>query len=249
VTVILGVPYDGGSSGEPGARHAPDAFRAITSEYPHIEDAGDIELVHGMSVDEVVEQVRRHTAELLDKDYPIVLGGDDSISYGFVAGAHDKLDDCCLLHFDAHPDVLDHDGRLNHSTWVRRLIEDGLVERVASVGVRPWSYFDDERQWAVEHGVQYMQHAAQAIRFFNRRRYVVVIDVDVLDPIYMAGTGRPVPGGLSLEALCNQLMVTDPWAVAITEFAPGLDSSMVSMIHGLHLLRSVFTLFDRDVPE
>lgn len=157
--VILGAPFDGGTSHRPGTRFGPQAIR--TTDYlPHdgsrpslalrtdglkdlrVLDAGDVEMYSGdievalPALEAAVEKVTRAGA------IPVVLGGDHSIAYPDAKGVANVLGHgrVSMIHFDAHADTGDIEfGSLwGHGQPMRRLIESGAVrgDRFLQVGLR-----------------------------------------------------------------------------------------------------------------
>ena len=157
--VILGAPFDGGTSNRPGARFGPMAIR-MTDYLPHdgsrpslalrtdglvdlkVVDAGDVEMYSGdietalPALEAAVEKVTRAGA------IPIVLGGDHSIAFPDAKGVANVLGHgrISMLHFDAHADTGDIEfGSLwGHGQPMRRLIESGALrgDRFLQIGLR-----------------------------------------------------------------------------------------------------------------
>ncbi|HLW44683.1 MAG TPA: arginase family protein, partial [Acidimicrobiales bacterium] len=142
--VVVGAPFDGGTSHRPGARFGPQAIR-LTDYLPHdgsrphlalgvdplaelgVVDVGDVEMLSGeteRSLDKLaaaVERIARAGA------LPVVLGGDHTIALPDVTGVarHVGWGRVSVVHFDAHADTGDTQfGSLyGHGTPMRRLIE------------------------------------------------------------------------------------------------------------------------------
>ena len=157
--VILGAPFDGGTSHRPGARFGPLAIR-MTDYLPHdgsrpslalqtdgladlrVVDAGDVEMYSGgiekalPALEAAVEKVTRAGA------IPVILGGDHSIAFPDARGVANVLGHgrVSMLHFDAHADTGDIEfGSLwGHGQPMRRLIESGAVrgDRFLQIGLR-----------------------------------------------------------------------------------------------------------------
>ena len=157
--VVLGAPFDGGTSHRPGTRFGPQAIR-MTDYLPHdgsrpslalrtdalqdlkVVDAGDVELPPGDiettlgRLEAAVEKVTRAGA------IPVVLGGDHSIAYPDAKGVANVLGHgrVSMIHFDAHADTGDIEfGSLwGHGQPMRRLIESGALrgDRFLQVGLR-----------------------------------------------------------------------------------------------------------------
>jgi agmatinase len=157
--VILGAPFDGGTSHRPGARFGPQAIRG-TDYLPHdasrphlalgvdpltelrVVDAGDAEMPSGDTelslrrLEEAVHRICRAGA------VPVILGGDHTIALPDATGVarHVGWGRVSVIHFDAHADTGDTQwGSLyGHGTPMRRLIESGAVrgDRFLQLGLR-----------------------------------------------------------------------------------------------------------------
>ncbi len=157
--VIVGAPFDGGTSARPGARFGPMAIR-MRDYLPHdgsrpslalrtdgladlrVVDAGDVEMYSGdietalPALEREVEKITRAGA------IPVVLGGDHSIAYPDAKGVANVLGHgrVSMLHFDAHADTGDIEfGSLwGHGQPMRRLIESGALrgDRFLQIGLR-----------------------------------------------------------------------------------------------------------------
>ena len=157
--VIVGAPFDGGTSHRPGARFGPQAIR-MTDYLAHdgsrpslalrtdglvdlrVLDAGDVEMPPGDIegalgvLEAAVEKVTRAGA------IPVVLGGDHSIAFPDAKGVANVLGHgrISMIHFDAHADTGDIEfGSLwGHGQPMRRLIESGALrgDRFLQVGLR-----------------------------------------------------------------------------------------------------------------
>jgi len=198
---VIGVPYDEGTTGRAGAREGPRALRAISTNWAYREgnepywdgeagvsllggvrfvDAGDVALAPTASAETNHARIAGRVAEIVRGGlFPVVLGGDHSITYpvlqgvvrepagggsgavatgagavagGTVGAAQAALD---LVQFDAHMDYWDEIGgeRYTHASPIIRAHEHGLVQRVTQYGVRGLHTAADNVTLAVERGV------------------------------------------------------------------------------------------------
>ncbi|WP_062434775.1 agmatinase [Herbidospora daliensis] len=157
--VILGAPFDGGTSHRPGARFGPSALRqacylAHDGSRPSlalrvdglrdltVRDAGDVECFSGdleTSIRDIEAAV--HTVAASGA-IPVVLGGDHSIALPDARGVarHHGFGRVSMIHFDAHADTGDIEfGHLyGHGQPMRRLIESGAIrgDRFLQIGLR-----------------------------------------------------------------------------------------------------------------
>ncbi len=157
--VVLGAPFDSGTSHRPGTRFGPQAIRS-TDYLPHdgsrphlalrvdalqdvrVVDAGDVEMPPGeierahAALEEAVHTVAATGA------IPLVLGGDHSITRADATGVarHLGFGRVSMIHFDAHADTGDIEfGSLyGHGQPMRRLIESGALrgDRFLQLGLR-----------------------------------------------------------------------------------------------------------------
>ena len=175
--VVLGAPYDGGTSHRPGARFGPQAIR-FTDYLPHdgkrphlalgveplselsVVDAGDVEMPPG----EIEQSMARLEAAVLkiasSGALPIVLGGDHTIAWPDVTGVarHIGWGRVSVIHFDAHADTGDTQfgSLIGHGTPMRRLIESGAArgDRFLQIGLRGYWPGPETLAWMAEQGMR-----------------------------------------------------------------------------------------------
>jgi agmatinase len=173
--VVVGAPFDGGTSHRPGTRFGPMAIRS-TDYLPHdasrphlalhvdpledlrVLDAGDVEMPPGEvekslgALDDAVTTVSAAGA------IPLVLGGDHSIALPDVTGVARTVGwgRVSVVHFDAHADTGDTQfGSLyGHGQPMRRLVESGAVrgDRFLQIGLRGYWPDPDVLAWMAEQG-------------------------------------------------------------------------------------------------
>lgn len=175
--VVLGAPYDGGTSHRPGARFGPQAIR-FTDYLPHdgkrphlalgveplselsVVDAGDVEMPPG----DIEQSMARLEAAVLkiasSGALPIVLGGDHTIAWPDVTGVarHVGWGRVSVIHFDAHADTGDtqYGSLIGHGTPMRRLIESGAArgDRFLQIGLRGYWPGPETLAWMAEQGMR-----------------------------------------------------------------------------------------------
>ncbi len=157
--VIVGAPFDGGTSHRPGTRFGPQAIRS-TDYLPHdgsrphlalrvdalrdlrVVDAGDVEMPPGDIERSLASLERAVTTVAAAGAIPVVLGGDHSIALPDVTGVarHYGFGRVAVLHFDAHADTGDitFGSLYGHGQPMRRLIESGAArgDRFLQIGLR-----------------------------------------------------------------------------------------------------------------
>ncbi len=134
--------------------------------------------------------------------FPVILGGDHSITFGAVCAAFEKYSDVGVLIFDAHPDLFDrHSGtKYSHASIARRVYELGIP--VSFVGLRSTAReeleFIDQNEIVVVNAKNIIKspEAIDNITNYLSANVYISIDLDVLDPSEMPSVGYPEPGGL-----------------------------------------------------
>ncbi len=173
--VIVGAPFDGGTSHRPGTRFGPMAIRqscylAADGSRPHLAlrvdalqdvsvvDAGDVEMYSGdvetaiVNLEEAVYTVASAGA------VPLVLGGDHTIALPDATGVarHHGFGRVSMIHFDAHADTgnIEFGSLYGHGQPMRRLIESGALrgDRFLQIGLRGYWPGPETLDWmAAQH--------------------------------------------------------------------------------------------------
>ena len=157
--VVLGAPYDAGTSYRAGARFGPQAIRMADylphdGSRPHLAlrvdplrelrvlDAGDVPMVgvEGRAPLTALESTVQAVTEA--GSIPVVLGGDHTITWPNVTGVARGVGwgRVSVIHFDAHADTgeFQFGSLVGHGLPMRRLIESGACrgDRFLQLGLR-----------------------------------------------------------------------------------------------------------------
>jgi agmatinase len=229
---VLGVPFDEGTWGQPGERYGPRDMREASQEYNHDltegfyyidgdrtvlkgkrwADVGDVEIwptVPAQTNDKVTAAVKTILAH---KAFPIVIGGDHSITYPSLRAFDQPL---TLIHIDAHLDTWNGaPGNLDHASWVLRAAQLPHVTKIIQIGMRGLANdpeaVGNARKLHTQiitaeelhrHGVAWV--LSQIAPTGN---IYVSFDVDSMDPTLAPGTGTLEPGGLNFAEIDDLLM-------------------------------------------
>ena len=224
------MPWDGGTTNRPGARHGPRQVRDISTMVRNVNrasglkpfsicncaDLGDTP-VNPVDLMDSLHRIHAFYDKVCAAGItPLSVGGDHLVSLPIMR-ALAKNGPIGMVHFDAHTDTWDgYFGgfKYTHGTPFRRAIEEGLLDpkRTIQIGIRGALYSDAEDTWGQEQGIRVIDidefHAmgleavmAEARRVVGDGQTYVSFDVDALDPVYAPGTGTPEIGGLTtLEA-------------------------------------------------
>jgi agmatinase len=211
--VILPVPYEKTTTYVKGTNEGPEAI-INASRYMELYDEEikkdfseigictlnplHIEGNHESMMDEVGKEVKK----ILEAGkFPIVLGGEHSITPGVVSG-FTSMKNLSIMQLDAHADLRNeyNDSKFNHACALRRTLE--FCNKIVSVGIRSLdeeeAIFIEENKiktyWAedIHDNDDWMD---ESISFLSENVFIT-FDLDVLDPSIMPSIGTPEPGGL-----------------------------------------------------
>ncbi len=258
--VLVGLPYDGTTSFRPGTRFGPEAVRSASwgvetySPYQNKDlesiryyDAGELELPPG-NRDLSMDLIGKASKEALAAGKRwFGVGGEHLVTYPVIREYVKKYPDLGILHFDAHADLReDYMGeKLSHATVLRRAVELTGGDRLVQVGIRsgPQEEFDWMR--ANQTLVESKSELPRALERLKNRPVFLTIDLDVLDPSIMSGTGTPEPGGMDFKTFIDWLLAFQELnfvGADVVELAPHYDSSGVSTVVAAKTIREVLLL-------
>ncbi len=271
---IVGAPFDDLVSDRPGARFGPRAIRAASCPPgPHLEtkvdafaelriaDFGDAPVIPA-DPERSHEAIEATVSQVLTAGaMPVTLGGDHSITRADVracAAVHGPLG---IVHFDTHTDTGEHVFGVenSHGTFMRHLLDQGHVDgrRYVQIGLRGYWPGEAEFAWQAQRGITSLfMHDVRdhGITEITRRAVAAVgpgpvfltVDVDVLDPAFIPGTGTPEPGGmtptellLSVRTVATELELI---GVDVVEVIPtGVGSADISSLVADRIVREALT--------
>jgi agmatinase len=272
---IVGTPFDTGVTFRTGGRFGPNSVRAasvlLRPYNPNLDvkpfdvlscvDYGDVPIVPGF-IDRSYEAIEQTVAPIVEAGVvPMLLGGDHSITLGHLRGTR-SLGPVAVIMFDAHTDAWDnyYGERYTHGTWMRRAIEEDLVDVDHSIEVGLRGSLYDASDWTVlkdELGLDYVSTTdvlaagipATVDRILDRvgdRRAFISFDIDVIDPAFAPATGTPEVAGLLpheaiafLRALRGQAFT----GFDLVEVAPPYDTqAQVTALTAANLAYELLTL-------
>jgi len=258
--VIMGVPYDLGTSGRAGTRSGPQAIRQASANMRWEEkrwpwdfalaqrlqaiDYGDVDFLFGDS-DDMLQKTEEAAASITAAGKTLVsFGGDHFVTLPLLRGTartHGKL---ALIHFDAHTDSYEDAGKYNHGCMFYRAPREGLIDPAHSVqiGIRTdYDRANHEFEVIDAHRAneQLVDATVAAIRSrVGDRPAYLTFDIDCLDPAFAPGTGTPVVGGLSTSRAMRILQgIADLNIVGfdVVEVSPAYDHGDITALAGASL--------------
>lgn len=221
--VVLGIPYDEGTTYRPGTRFGPRAIRDASMFYSYdghedryydadrqkwilkgrnIADAGDVE-IEPLGLERNWKEITGAVTSIIDAGaIPAVLGGDHSITDPVVQAFGGRK--FHYVHFDTHADCDQmFYSDFTHGSPVQHILERGLAESVTLIGMRGLTNSPHDIARVQQLGVSVI--TTRGLKkmllqpdpdLFKEGDYYISLDIDFFDPSAAPGTGTPEPGGL-----------------------------------------------------
>ena len=208
------VSYGGGTRNGPKeiikASHQVELFDEELNKEPYKEIG--IKTIKPFAIKKKIEQALNQLSEINEEiiandKFPLVFGGEHSITPGSIKPIVKKYEEITLLHFDAHADLREsYQGeKFSHASAIKRCLDYKNV-KVISFGIRNLSQLEmnfynnnrdrieifwgkDKKNWDL----------GQLDKLFKNKTVYITFDVDSLDASIMPATGTPEPGGLLWE--------------------------------------------------
>ena len=280
---VVGVPFDTGVTYRVGGRFGPNAVRAasvmLRPYNPNLDvkpfdilscvDYGDVAIVPGYTersyaaIEAAVEPI------VAAGVVPLLIGGDHACTLPHLRATRSR-GPVAVIDFDSHTDAWDSyfGEKYNHGTWMRRAIEEGLVDVAHSIEVGLRGSLYDAGDWTglrTELGLEYLttedifrlgrpRWPRRSVERVGDRPAFISFDIDVVDPAFAPGTGTPEAGGPSAHdmlAILRGLTGIDFVGFDVVEVIPAYDPAgqtatlaanlayeMLSLV-ALHRLRRV----------
>ena len=208
------VSYGGGTKNGPKeiikASHQVELFDEELNKEPYKEIG--IKTLKPFSIkkkiDKALDQLSKINEKIISKNqFPLVLGGEHSITPGSIKPFVNKYEQLTLLHFDAHADLREsYQGeKFSHASAIKRCLDYKNVN-VVSFGVRNLSkpemdfYNKNRNRVEIFWGKDKKNWDLSLLnKFFEKKTVYITFDVDGFDASIMPATGTPEPGGLLWE--------------------------------------------------
>jgi len=252
--VILPVPYGGTVSYGKGAEKGPSAIIKASQHmelYDEELDKNNFEagictlepLKSAKTAEKMIDEIEKASSQLIkDNKFPIMLGGEHSISTGLVRALKKKYPDLSVLQLDAHADLrarwyIGEEGKSKMSKFSHASVMARIRELCPAVQVGIRSLSVEEAEWIKKDNlpVYFAKDTHDNENWFNEaisrlsNNVFITIDLDVFDPSVMSATGTPEPGGLDwykvtkfLKEVCKNKNVV---GFDVVELAPNKDIS------------------------
>ena len=212
--VILPVPYEKTTTYMKGTAKGPQAIINASRNMEIYDEELDKDIskvgictLNPLTIDkkpeEMINDVFKNVKKLLDDNkFPVITGGEHSITPGCVKAFNENFENLSVLQLDAHADLRDeYEGsKFGHACPMRRILE--ISKNLVQVGIRSLS--PEEAYFVKQNGMKIFwakdifdndKWFDQAISGLTKNVYIT-LDLDVFDPSLIPSTGTPEPGGL-----------------------------------------------------
>jgi agmatinase len=262
--VLLGCPLEETVTFRPGTRKGPQAIRpasdGLETYSPLIGrdledvcfcDLGDLTIppASGREDDAIaplLSEIRTEAARIInDGKRLLALGGEHLVSLPLIEAALSRHTDLVVVQLDAHADLREeYEGRrLSHATVMRRVMElsDGLI--LAQSGIRSGTRDEfDLARLSPQVKVCDVDDLFEFLDEVPSSPIYLSLDLDILDPSALPGTGTPEPGGWTfrdLESVLHRLANRNMIGADVVELSPDLDPSGVSAVTAARCVREI----------
>lgn len=209
--VIFPIPYSSTTYWKSGTKDGPQAIIDVsrhielydieTEKDPSKEGIFTLEPLEPSkdSPKETILRIKKVIDEILkDGKFPLMLGGEHSITLGAVMSFKQKLSNLSILQIDAHTDLRDEfEGTKYHHASVMRRVRD-LNIPLTQVGIRsvPEEDIDYIKKKKIKTIFPAPKIPIDKIMANLKKNVYLTFDLDALDPSIMPSVGTPEPGGL-----------------------------------------------------
>ena len=208
--IIVPVPYDETSTWMRGADKGPDAIleASVNLEFYDVETSSEAHLTGVNTVAPVLEKETpqklveavydRILSLLSEKKFPVIIGGNHTVSIGAIQAFSEYFENLTVLQLDAHADLRQvYEGsEFNHACAMSRARE---FAPLVQVGIRSMSAeelpFVEKDKIFYSHELYYDKSLYKKALDNLTENVYITIDLDVFDPSLMPSTGTPEPGG------------------------------------------------------
>ena len=183
-------------------------------------------------------QLEKVVAEVLRiKKFPLVLGGEHSVTIGSIRPFAENFKNITIVHFDAHSDLRNtyKGDKFSHACTIRRCLDYENIS-VVSIGIRSISneelifvkknknrisifWGKDKKDWDLK----------KIKRLIKNKNVYITFDMDSFDSSLMPATGTPEPGGLFWDHAINLLKM-----VCMNSNVLGADVNELAPIKGIN---------------
>ena len=251
--VMLGLPFDGTVSYRSGSRFAPEQIRLASwglEEYSprfdkdladvNFHDAGDLEFPLGNTY-KTLEMIEQNVLDIYNDGKRVLgIGGEHLVTLPEIKAVSKFYKDLAIIHFDAHTDLREEylGEEMSHSAVIRHSSKIVGAQNLRQIGIRSgmkeeWEFMKKNNTLATKYS---------DLDDLKDKPVFVTVDLDVLDPSVMSGTGTPESGGMQFNELMGWFEYLKDFNIVgadVVELAPDYDASGVSTAVATKVIREL----------
>ena len=159
----------------------------------------------------VVEKTKEITNQILeDNKFPVIVGGEHSISIGSIQACAEKYNNLSVLQIDAHTDLdkAYKNEEYSHASMANKVLETTNT-KFTQIGIRSITpeliniASNTNTKIFFAHNIINKKHKISEILETLNKNVYLTIDVDAFDPSIFPNTGTPEPNGLKWQYVIN----------------------------------------------
>ncbi len=254
--IMLGLPFDGTVSYRSGSRFAPEQIRLASwglEDYSprfdrHLQDvnfhdAGDLEFPLGNTY-KSLDIIEKNVYEIYNDGKRVFgIGGEHLVTLPEIKAVSKFYNNLAIVHFDAHTDLREEylGEEMSHSAVIRHASKIVGAENIKQIGIRSGM----KEEWEFMKNNNTLVHKFSELDSLKDKKIFVTVDLDVLDPSVMPGTGTPESGGFTFNQLVewfDYLKDFDIVGADVVELAPDYDASGVSTAVASKVIRELLMI-------
>ncbi len=242
--ILVPAPYEGTVTYRKGTANAPSAIFEASNNMELFDEELNVDTykigihtmapldITGLSPEAMIDKVYKTEKDILAAGkFPVLIGGEHSVSIGAVKAAKDAAGDISVLQLDAHCDLRnEYKGSKNSHACTGRRIQE--IAPLVQLGMR--SFSKEEKDFLA--ASNNIARSVNALDILNdslwdkktldalKEKVYITIDLDVMDPSIMPAVGTPEPGGLGWYLILDILrLITQNKEIVgfdIVELAP-----------------------------
>ena len=251
--IMLGLPFDGTVSYRSGSRFAPEQIRLASwglEDYSpmfdkHLQDvnfhdAGDLEFPLGNTY-KSLDLIQKNVEEIYKDGKKVFgIGGEHLVTLPEIRAVSKFYKNLAVIHFDAHTDLREEylGEEMSHSAVIRHISKIVGAQNIKQIGIRSGM----KKEWEFMKHNRTLIHEYKELDCLKNKKIFVTVDLDVLDPSVMPGTGTPESGGMQFNELVGwfeYLKNFDIVGADVVELAPDYDTSGVSTAVATKVIREL----------
>lgn len=234
--VIIQIPFENSVSYGKGTSKGPESILKASKEIELFDEELECEPFEvGI---ETTKPIKGNWKETINKSkeltlkklkegkFPIIIGGEHSISLGPIKAAKEFYSDIGVLQIDAHADLRDEfeGNKQSHACIMRRILEEKIP--AVQIGIRSISKEEHNVLQKLNTTIfkGFSKEMTPQILSKLPKNIYITFDMDALDPSIIPSVGTPEPGGLlwyeTLTLLKTLFKKKNVIGIDLTEFSP-----------------------------